>query len=105
LTVRFRTISPLFCAACLFGGLAVAQTNGQQAPGTLVMQDPGSIPDPGADDAGAPIGVLAGHPTVVAKRSAQPPRVDGNLDDAVWQTAVKITEFVQQRPLDGAPAT
>ena len=27
------------------------------------------------------------------------------MDDAVWQTAARITEFVQQRPLDGAPAS
>ena len=33
------------------------------------------------------------------------PSIDGQLDDAIWHNAVRITEFVQQRPLDGAPVT
>ena len=38
-------------------------------------------------------------------RADDPPRIDGLLDDAVWQRATRLTEFVQVRPLDGAPAT
>ena len=34
-----------------------------------------------------------------------PPTVDGRLDDAVWQDAARITEFVQRQPVEGAPAT
>ena len=33
------------------------------------------------------------------------PNIDGRLDDPVWRAAARITEFVQQRPLDGAPAS
>jgi hypothetical protein len=51
------------------------------------------------------VGVLAGRPTVSAIRSNDPPRIDGRLDDPVWRDAARITEFVQQRPLEGAPAT
>ena len=40
-----------------------------------------------------------------ATRTSRPPRVDGRLDDAVWQEATRITAFVQQQPRDGAPAT
>ena len=58
-------------------------------------------------EAGVPagLGVLAGRPIVRPSRTDTPPDIDGRLDDAVWRTAAKITEFVQQRPLDGAPAT
>jgi hypothetical protein len=34
-----------------------------------------------------------------------PPRIDGRLDDVAWRSAARLTTFVQQRPLDGAPAT
>jgi hypothetical protein len=42
---------------------------------------------------------------VTAVRVGQSPRLDGLLDDPQWRTAAKITNFVQQRPLEGAPAT
>jgi len=45
------------------------------------------------------------RPTVIATRLTDGPRIDGRLDDAVWQTASQLTDFVQQRPADGAPAT
>ena len=50
-------------------------------------------------------GILTGRPCVSATRTSRPPRVDGRLDDAVWQEATRITAFVQQQPRDGAPAT
>ena len=53
----------------------------------------------------ASLGILAGRPNVTAARTAQPPLIDGNLDDAIWQRATRITEFVQQSPLEGEPAT
>ncbi len=53
----------------------------------------------------ASLGILAGRPSVTAVRTAQPPQIDGNLDDAIWQRATRITEFVQQSPLEGEPAT
>ena len=50
-------------------------------------------------------GVLTGRPAVRPERTAAAPRIDGALDDPLWERAVRITRFVQQRPLDGAPAT
>ena len=50
-------------------------------------------------------GVLTGRPSVTAARSDESPRIDGQLDDAVWQRAIRLTEFVQVRPVEGAPAT
>ena len=50
-------------------------------------------------------GVLTGRPTVRPPEVAQPPAIDGRLDDEVWAEAAHITEFVQISPLDGAPGT
>ena len=50
-------------------------------------------------------GVLTGRPSVAAGRATEPPRIDGQLDDATWQSAIRLTEFSQVRPVDGAPAT
>ena len=50
-------------------------------------------------------GVLTGRPTVRVPLVTDRPNIDGRLDDSVWQSATRITEFVQQRPLDGAPAS
>jgi hypothetical protein len=42
---------------------------------------------------------------IEAMRVDQGPVVDGVLDDAVWQDAPVIREFIQQEPNEGAPAT
>jgi Domain of unknown function (DUF5916) len=44
-------------------------------------------------------------PTAQAVAVARPPKLDGTLDDPLWQSAVPITEFRQQEPLEGRPAT
>jgi TolB-like protein len=48
---------------------------------------------------------IAGRPTATARRTTQPPSVDGRLDDPVWRDVAPITRFVQTSPADGAPAT
>src|SRR5690349_13915680 len=50
-------------------------------------------------------GLRPGRPRVSPTRTDTPPSIDGVLDDPVWQTAARITEFTQQQPLDGARAT
>ena len=60
---------------------------------------------PGGVGTAASAGVLTGRPSVTAARAAAPPRIDGQLDDVIWQRAVRLTEFVQVRPVEGAPAT
>ena len=42
---------------------------------------------------------------VAAVRVDEAPVLDGVLDDAVWQRASVIDQFVQQEPEEGAPAT
>jgi TolB-like protein len=44
-------------------------------------------------------------PRVTIRRTSDPPRIDGRLDDAVWQTATHITKFVQIAPVAGAPGS
>ena len=51
------------------------------------------------------VGILTGRPTMRPPRAREGPRVDGRLDDAVWRNALHITDFVQQNPVEGAPAT
>ena len=51
------------------------------------------------------VGILTGRPTMRPPRTREAPRVDGRLDDAVWRNALHITDFVQQNPVEGAPAT
>ena len=48
---------------------------------------------------------MGGRPTINAVRTSTPPDVDGRLDDVVWRDAVRITEFVQTSPVEGAAAT
>ncbi len=65
-----------------------------------------SVVDAGVIDTGLEnTGLVPNRPTVRPTRTDTPPEIDGRLDDEVWKTAALITEFVQQSPLDGAPAT
>jgi hypothetical protein len=43
--------------------------------------------------------------TLAAIRTANHPRIDGDLGDACWQRTPKATEFVQNQPEDGKPAS
>jgi uncharacterized protein DUF5916 len=40
-----------------------------------------------------------------AVRAERPPRIDGTLDDALWQTAPAVADFRQREPLQTEPAT
>ena len=48
-------------------------------------------------------GTLAAQ--ITAQRVTTAPRVDGKLDDAIWQNAQWVSEFVQREPQEGQPAT
>ena len=54
---------------------------------------------------GTGFGILSDRPRIRPTRAESPPVIDGRLDDPIWQTAAMITNFVQQSPLDGVPAT
>jgi hypothetical protein len=59
----------------------------------------------GVDMTTAQYGLLPGRPRVTPTRTATPPAIDGNLDDAVWANAAYINQFTQESPDEGAPAT
>jgi hypothetical protein len=53
-----------------------------------------------------PSPATASHFTLAARRiTGTAPTIDGRLDEAVWRSAPVATDFVQQRPDPGAPAT
>lgn len=88
---------------CLGPPVAYAQTSTSEpdVTGPVILEG-----NPGASGrAGVSVGILAGRPTVSAIRTNDPPRIDGRLDDPVWRDAARVTDFVQQRPLEGEPAT
>ena len=54
-----------------------------------------------------PLPLLAGtNPkTALAVRTGRPPIIDGNLDEPEWKGAAPAADFVQWRPVEGAPPT
>lgn len=50
---------------------------------------------------------MPGRPTTTAVRVEEPPVIDGRLNDLVWRTASRVTEFFQRpgRTVEGAPAS
>jgi hypothetical protein len=44
-------------------------------------------------------------PVIRVLLATPPPRVDGQLNDIVWRNAARITSFVQEQPVEGAPAS
>ena len=47
----------------------------------------------------------SGHATIRAVRLTTPLRIDGRLDEEIYSTVPSISGFIQQEPVDGAPAT
>ena len=98
-----RPRHPLVVLLTLGTGLALAMGS---LPSRAIAQIPGGNEAPTA----APTVRTTGdtprpRPTVTPTRTETPPLIDGRLDDEVWRNSVKLTEFYQQQPLDGAPAS
>ena len=95
--------------AALVGPAAAQVAPDGSAPGLVLTGGDGprrprvdeTIHTPG----GPELGILADRPRIRPTRAETPPVIDGRLDDAIWETATLIADFVQQSPLDGAPAT
>src|SRR5574339_791884 len=66
----------------------------------LVLTGGAELP-PQDDDGNKP----SASKTITVGRATTPPTIDGNIDDPAWSAAVRVTEFVQQRPIEGDPAT
>ena len=93
------------------GEPAAFGSGGGAANGELLLGDrhaarSGAVPGPASQaGAGAGFAIGGGRATVQARRTNEPPTIDGRLDDAVWRDAVLITDFTQTNPVEGAPPT
>ena len=65
----------------------------------------------GSDSKGS-TGIVSAEPdggaqlkTVQAYRLDQPPKFDGFVDEAIWESVPPATDFVQQNPKEGEPST
>jgi hypothetical protein len=88
---------PLISAAVLAAALAVpaaAQTGRDGADGAAALLAPATVTH---DE--------RGRATVRAVRIAEPLRLDGRLDEEVYRITLPIDGFLQQVPVEGAPAT
>jgi Domain of unknown function (DUF5916)/Carbohydrate family 9 binding domain-like len=89
-------------AGPVLGGHAEAQATATdqhqhipEASGSLAL-DPAKDPTPA---------LAADRYRIEPRRVPQGPTIDGRLDEEMWLLAAVIDNFVQQEPLEGAPAT
>src|SRR5258706_16365032 len=47
----------------------------------------------------------SGRATIRAVRATAPMRIDGRLDEALYTSVPPISDFIQQEPQEGSPAT
>jgi len=76
----------------------MAATAQSRTAGTVTLQGEGA-------PAQRQTATRAVRPTLTAVRAGEAPVIDGRLDDGVWQTAALVDTFVQEEPVEGAPAT
>ena len=91
--VQGRRMAVGLLSVCLLVGPAAAQQTGSETDGTLTLNR-NSRPQTPSE-----------RYNIEPTRTAQPPRLDGVLEDAEWANAALIDEFVQQEPSEGDPAT
>ena len=65
-------------------------------------QTGGTTPSPGTGDRPVVVREADGRVTARASRITEPLRVDGRLDEAVYDKVPPITDFIQQEPVWGA---
>ena len=85
-----------------YGGGAFAGVSGAVELGAAAAAARDGAPAAGL---AAAAGILTGRPTLRPTRTDVRPDIDGRLDDLVWRDALRVTEFVQESPLEGAPAS
>jgi hypothetical protein len=75
------------------------------APGLLAFAGPVAAQAVPAPDGGHAQGHDEPRPSVRAVERTGPIVLDGRLDEEVWRTAPAATDFLQQEPAEGRPAT
>jgi hypothetical protein len=84
-------MKPLPCVARAFARITLVYLAGGVIGATAAAQS-----------ARAP---LPARPQLQASRVDRAPRVDGRLDDPVWERATFVSDFTQREPREGEPAT
>ena len=77
---------------------AAAPTELSELPVAFAGPPPPELPATVARDG-------AGRVTVRAVRLTEPLRIDGRLDEAIYSSALPMSDFIQTEPQEGAPAT
>ena len=106
LRLTARSEPPASCRRLTVGLLAIVTSlalAGSARPATAQHRVAGA-PDL-REVLGLPSTDSRGRPTIRAIRLADGIRLDGRLDEPVYQTVPPITGFIQQMPDEGAPAT
>ena len=98
---------PWLLVSDLFSGPAIRPAQSPStSPAATVANVPFAFDGPPAP---APPDVISrdasGRATLRAVRLTSPIRLDGALDEAVYETVPPISDFIQQEPQEGAPAT
>ncbi len=58
-----------------------------------------------APEGAPPVTGPVGRPSAAAVLTSTPPRIDGRLDEEIWQSAPVLTDFLQREPFEGQPAS
>ncbi len=83
-------------------------TAGALASGELTLGAPPAARPARTSSTRPPSGAgfaVGGRRSVQARRTDEPPAIDGRLDDAVWRGAALVTDFTQTSPVEGAAPT
>ena len=99
-TARNRFLLTLLVATAFFAtAVQAGQSSTDEGPSLVVdAPPPPQLPDVISRDS-------VGRATVRAVRVSEPIRIDGNLDDRIYQDVPPISDFIQIEPAEGAPAT
>jgi len=105
-----RTLRILLCAALCTSMLELTASAGQAGP--VSAPDSGGKSSQASDSRDRPVApdVIARDPasdrvTVRAVRVETPLKIDGRLDEEVYQTVASMSDFIQIEPHEGVPAT
>jgi hypothetical protein len=102
--VRVTIVAVVAAAISLSIGHADASAQ-TPAAGALTFQGTPGAPGAQATPVAPRAGAIGGRPTLTAVRAAEPPTIDGRLDDPIWRSAALIDRFVQEEPQEGQPST
>ena len=85
---------------------ATTVAGGNVASGALLLGDaPARRAAPAAQTGPAAGFAVGNRRSARARRTSDPPSIDGRLDDAAWRDAALITDFIQTNPVEGAAPT